>query len=247
VNTFILSESGGSQGLGFAIPSAVVASAYPDLRRYGRLRRGVVGIEVQANSADYADGLELTQSSGVLISDVLPGGPAAAAGVLVGDIVEAIGGHLTPTVAQFGLDMASRKPGDSLTLKLLRGSKRFSVTMDAIENARTDPRASARAEPAIHAVKRFGIIGLDVDEDLAVQLPKLRERSGVLVVAREAKSQETDNPLTSGDVIHCVNAYAVRSVDGLRAILDGFTPGSHVVVQIERAARLRFVVVQLPD
>ncbi len=246
VSTFILSDSGGSQGLGFAIPSAVVAWVYPDLRTYGHLRRAVVGIEVQANSADYAAALNLPQSSGVLISDVLPASPAAMAGVQPGDIVAAVAGHPTPTVAQFGIDMAAHRPGDTVTMEILREKRRIPLTMVAIENTGTDPRTSARAEPGVHTVVRLGIIGIDVDDDVATQLPRLRERSGVLVVARDEKSPGVDDPLTSGDIIHCVNAYAVRSLDGLRAILDGFTPGARIAVQVERGARMRYVIVHLP-
>ena len=205
-----------------------------------------MGIEVQANSADYAAALNLPQSSGVLISDVLPASPAAMAGVQPGDIVAAVAGHPTPTVAQFGIDMAAHRPGDTVTMEILREKRRIPLTMVAIENTGTDPRTSARAEPGVHTVVRLGIIGIDVDDDVATQLPRLRERSGVLVVARDEKSPGVDDPLTSGDIIHCVNAYAVRSLDGLRAILDGFTPGARIAVQVERGARMRYVIVHLP-
>ena len=245
INTFILSQSGGSQGLGFAIPSAVVAAAYPDLKEYGRLRRGMIGIDVQANSAELADGLNLAQSSGVLVSDVLPESPAANAGVSVGDIVMAIAGQPTPTIALFGLEMSSHKPGEHLTLDLLRESKHLTATMDVMEIPGGDPRSAVRADPSTHTVARLGIIGLDIDDDVAAMIPKLREPSGVLVAARDARSQGTDNSLTTGDIIHRIGTYAVRSLDGLRAVLDGYKAESRVVVQIERDGRLRFVLVRL--
>lgn len=245
VNTFILSKSGGSQGLGFAIPSAVVASTYPDLRDNGRLVRGVVGLSVQANSPDYAAGLELTKDSGVLVSDVMPDGPADLGGVQIGDIVLAIGGHPTPTIALFGLEMSAVKPGDSIAMTLLRGSATVTARMAATEDTGSDPRLVARADQATHRIARLGIVGVDVDDDVAALEPKIRERSGVLVVARDARSQGTDNPLTSGDIIHRVNHYAIRSVDGLVALLDGIPATSRVVVQLEHDGRLRFVVVRL--
>jgi len=245
INTFILSQSGGSQGLGFAIPSAVVAAAIPDLKAYGRLRRGMVGLDVQANSSELAEGLNLSQSSGVLVSDVLPDSPAAEAGVSIGDIVAAIGGQPTPTIALFGLEMSSHKPGEKLTFDLLRDSKHLTPTITVIEIPGEDARSAVRPDPTTHTVARLGIIGLDVDNDVSALLPKLREQSGVLVAARDVKSQGTDNPLTSGDVIHRVGTYAVRSLDGLRAVLDGYEPEARVVVQIEREGRLRFVLVRL--
>ena len=75
INTFILSESGGSQGLGFAIPSALVQIAYPKLRAYGHLHRGEVGLQFQSVTPALAAGLGLTQDFGPLVSDVIPGAP----------------------------------------------------------------------------------------------------------------------------------------------------------------------------
>lgn len=245
VNAFILSESGGSQGLGFAIPSAVVAAIYPDLLKYGRVRRGAIGLEVQANNPDFAAGLSLGQTSGVLISDVLPDGPASRAGVQPGDIVLALGGRPTPTIPLFGLEMATRKPADTLTMDLLRGTQRISVSMTVMEDSSADPRLVARADPSANTVARLGIVGVDVAGAVASLIPKVREPSGVFVAAREARSQGTENPLSSGDVIHRINGLSVRSIDGLRAILDGFKAGTRVVVQIERQGRLRFLVVRL--
>jgi len=245
VNTFILSQSGGSQGLGFAIPSAVVAATYPDLRDVGHVQRGMIGISVQANSADYAAGLGLSKDSGVLVSDVSPDGPADGAGVQIGDIVLAIGGRPTPTIPLFGLEMATYKPGAMLKMDLLRGASTVTATMTVEEETAHDSLLGARANPTTQTIRRLGIIAVDLDDDIAALEPKLRERSGVLVAARDARSQGTDNPLTSGDVIHRINQYAVRSVDGLRAILDGLEGGSRAVVQVEHSGHLKFVLVRL--
>lgn len=83
LNTFILTEGGGSEGLGFAIPSATVAFAYPQLRRFGHVHRGVIGLEVQAITPSLAAGLKLPVDWGVIVSDVAPGSPAETAGLRV--------------------------------------------------------------------------------------------------------------------------------------------------------------------
>ena len=93
INTFIFSQSGGNEGLGFAIPSAIVAYAYPQLRKYGHLHRGETGIGVQAITPELAAGLKLNTDSGVIVSDVVPGSPAENAGVKVQDIVKTIDGY----------------------------------------------------------------------------------------------------------------------------------------------------------
>src|SRR6476661_2241513 len=93
INTFILSESGGSQGVGFAIPGALVQVAYPKLRQYGHLHRGEIGILLQTITPTLASGLGLPQDSGAMISDVQPDSPAAQAGLRIQDIVVAVDGE----------------------------------------------------------------------------------------------------------------------------------------------------------
>jgi serine protease Do len=245
LNTFILTESGGSQGLGFAIPSAVVATAYPDLREFGHLRRGVIGIDVQANSPDLAAGLHLSKTSGVIVSDVMPGGPAETAGVQPQDIVTTVDGISTEIVPMFGLEMSSHNPGDTVTLGLLRGTTALSVKVPVIEASRSAERLATLADPVTNSVPQLGIVGVDVTDETAALLTGLRTPSGVFVAAREQTLQNADNPLTTGDIIHSVNDFAVRSLDGLRAILEGFTARSRVVLQIERDGRFRFVATRL--
>jgi serine protease Do len=245
LNTFILSDSGGSQGLGFAVPSAVVAAAYPALRAYGRLRRGTIGIEVQAISPELADGLQLSQTSGVIVSDVSPGSPAEEAGVQLSDIVTAVDSASTPIVPMFGLQMAAHSPGDTVKLELLRGTTALSMKVPLIESSRADDRLATLADPVTNSVPALGIVGIDITAETASLLAGLRIPSGVLVAAREQASQDADIPLTTGDIIHGVNRFNVRSLDGLRAILDGFKARSRVVLQIERGGRLRFLAARL--
>ena len=81
VNTFILSQSGGSEGIGFAVPSNIVRTVYKQIRQFGRVRRGEIGVRAQTITPELAGGLGLPQNWGVVLADVFPGGPAATAGV----------------------------------------------------------------------------------------------------------------------------------------------------------------------
>src|ERR1700723_1767332 len=87
INTFILSETGGSQGLGFAIPSSLVEFVYGELRKYGRVHRSIIGASLQEITPDLASGLSLARQEGVIVSDILPEGPAAKAGLKIGDVI----------------------------------------------------------------------------------------------------------------------------------------------------------------
>ena len=93
VNTFILSQSGGNEGLGFAIPSTAVSLAYAQLRKYGHMHKSEIGIGLQTITLTLAAALGLSRNTGVIISDVLPGGPAEAAGLRIGDVLLSIDGR----------------------------------------------------------------------------------------------------------------------------------------------------------
>jgi S1-C subfamily serine protease len=91
-----------------------------------------------------------------------------------------------------------------------------------------------------NGVSKLGILGVDLDDSTGSLVPGLRVPSGVLVTARRAEF-DVDNPLMTGDVIHVYNTITVRSLDGLRVLLDGVAAGSQIVLQIEREGHLMFV------
>jgi serine protease Do len=240
LNTFIYTESGGSQGLGFAIPSAVIASVYPQLRKYGHVHRGFVGLTMQAITPALATGLGLSRLSGVLVADVAPDSPAEAAGAGVGDVITMVNGKAVESVPMLALELSRYSAGDVITLGLLTGTDARTATVALHERASPiddlDPESST--------VPKLGIIGVDVARDGAEPPPTLRVPSGVLVVARSQVSSSNDVPLQAGDVIHAVGQIAVRSMDGLRVLLDDVKSDSELVLQVERQGQLMFVTCQ---
>jgi serine protease Do len=94
INTLIYSQSGGNEGIGFAAPSNIVQSVYKQIRANGRVRRGSIGVTAQTITPSLAEGLGLSQKWGVILSDVHPDSPAAAAGLAAGDIVTALDGTM---------------------------------------------------------------------------------------------------------------------------------------------------------
>jgi serine protease Do len=245
LNTFILTESGGSQGLGFAIPSVVVAVAYPQLRKYGHLHSGIMGINVQAITPALAGGLGLSRTSGVMVSDVLADGPADIAGVQIQDIVATVNGKPVNSVPMLELELSTRKAGDRVKLGLVRGTQLLSLDISVIERPHGLDQLSDLADPATNSVRKLGIVGVDINDTTAALLPGLRITSGVLVAAREQEAPGPGGPLVAGDVIHAANGFAVRSLDGLRVLVDGIKAGSEIVLQIERGGQLMFITFQL--
>lgn len=245
LNTFILTESGGSQGLGFAIPSAVVASAYPQLRRYGHLHRGLIGISMQTITPALAAGLGLSRTSGVLVSDVMPESAAETAGVGIQDVVTTVNGKAVESVPMLALELSRYAAGDTVALGLLRGTEAVSRNVAVMERPHPIDELAELADPEKSSIPKLGIIGVDVADSTAALLPGLRITSGVFVAARTEVSSGNEVPLVTGDVIHSVNGFAVRSVDGLRVLMDDVKTNSDLVLQIERNGQLLFVTCQM--
>lgn len=240
INTFILSESGGSQGLGFAIPAPMARLVYESLRKHGRVHLGEVGVATQAITPTLAAGLRLPRDWGVVVADVAIGGPARAAGVEPGDVIASVDGHPIDSLAALTASRYLHRPSEPLKLVLLRGEQRLTVQIDARERAHPADLAEL-AIPETSLVRRLGILGVDVNEKLKGVIPGLLVGTGVVVAARTLDATNADSGLQPGDVIHAVNRTVIESVEGLRQVLRGIKAGEPVALQIEREGKLAYL------
>lgn len=243
INTFILTEGGGNEGLGFAIPSEIVAFAYPQLRAYGHVHRGKTGIAVQAITPGLAAGLKLSIDRGVIISDVLPGSSADGAGLKIQDIITNIDGRPADNLPAIGTRLFMRRGGERIKVGILRGSEKLSFEVLVVELPDDFERLAALVDPDKSLVSKLGIVAVEIEPKLATSLG-LRMASGVIVAARAADSN-IDVPLTTGDVIHALSGAPVETLEGLRSVLDRLSPNSLVVLQIEREGKLMFLAFNL--
>lgn len=133
INTFILSGSGGSEGIGFAIPARIVRFVYESLRRYGHVHRSEIEAGAQTITPSLAAGLGLKRSWGVLISDVKPGGPAEAAGLKIGDIVLAADDRTIDTLPAFTGAMYLHPADKALKLDVLRETERKTLLIPVLQ------------------------------------------------------------------------------------------------------------------
>jgi len=242
INTFIVSESGGSEGLGFAIPSAIVDAVYQQLRDYGHLRRGTMGIHFQTITRELAVGLRLACDRGVIVGDVLPGSSAEAAGVKVSDIVASVNGRPVEDLFQLMLDSFGYREGNTLTLTVVRADGDVVLRVPVTENDANARQGLQHVDPDDGLVRRLGVFGVTIEGDGATQ--DLRIPYGVLVAARLGR-RGLDVPLAAGDVIHTVNGVSVRNVRDLRTLIAGVSARSPVVLQVERHAGLSFVTLHI--
>jgi serine protease Do len=240
VNTFILTQSGGNEGIGFAIPSSVVNVAYQQLRKFGHIHRAQIGIGIQTITPVLAAAMNLPRSYGVIISDVLPDTPAAAAGLRVGDVLLTVDGHMADSVPYVSFRFMSVNPGDKAHLEVLRGRERLAFDVPMIERTDSMDQITALADPEKNLVRPLGIVGIEIDKKVAAMAPELRDPFGIIVAARSNEAGG-DIPLSTGDVIRTLNGQPMTTLDRLRAALQALKPGSPVVLQVQRDERLLFI------
>ena len=244
INTFILSESGGNEGLGFAIPSNVVKNVYEQLRAEGHVHRGEIGVAVRSITPDLLEGLNLPTARGVLLEDVTPDSPAEKAGLKIGDVVVKVGGKPVTNVRQFSLDLLESKVGQTTQIEVLRGKKAVTVSVKLIERSDDPQRFADMVTGPNNLVPRLGIVAITMDRQLQQMLPDLRIEGGVVVAAKTQAAAFLGEGPEPGDVIHSVNGQPVEDVDSLRNKLRDVKPGAPVVLQIERDGAMTYLVLE---
>ena len=244
INTFILSQSGGNEGLGFAIPSNVVRSTYEQIRAEGHVHRGQIGVFIRAITPDLVQGLHLTSNTGVLLEDIPPDSPADKAGLKIGDIVKSINGKPVNNIREFALDLYMFRIGQTAQVGVLRGSERLTFSVPVVEKPNDPERFADLVNGPNNIVARLGLVALTVDDKLQTLLPDLRIQAGVLVAARTPTSVLLGDGPEAGDVIHAINGNPVQNLQELRENLRSVRPGDPVVLQIERAGSLSYLVLE---
>jgi serine protease Do len=245
LDTFILTQSGGSEGIGFAIPSALVELSSAQLRKYGHMHRQIIGLGVQAITPTLAAALKLPATGGVLISDIAPDSPAQGAGVKLGDIVTAIDGMRVESVPMFMTGLLSHPPGEKVKLDVLRAGAPVSFEISPVEESHTSDHLSDLIDPEQNRVRRLGIVGIGIDKSVAAMLPDLRGPYGVIVAALAAGPASSETALQVGDVIHEVNGAAVTSVESLNRAMEKFQRGDAVALFIERDGKLQYLAFEV--
>jgi len=245
INTFIVSASGGSEGLGFAIPSAVVKLAVPKLKDFGYLRRGEGGLFLQSITPSLAKGLGLPESDGLIVSDVWPDGSAARAGLAVGDIVDTIDHEPVTGLPQVMFRLLAHMPDDHVSLGVVRGRQALTLDVVLAERPADADHWSDLVDPAQNVISKLGVIGVDINERSAPLAGRLRMVCGVFVVGHTKEEDLAGTGIMAGDVIHAVNGVSVNSVDELRAMLAALMPGEAVAMQIERNGQFQYLGFQL--
>lgn len=241
INSSILTQSGGNEGLGFAIPSGIVRFVYQQIREHGRVRRGDIGAEVQTLTPALTSALDISTQNGVIVSDVIPGSPADEAGLKVYDLIQTINGVPVANAPAFVMNMYLLKIGDRARIGILRGKQDMILNIPVVEVKQGAESIADLADPVKDVLPELGIFGIDLTPEVASLIIEPRIASGVVVAGTTADHRADEIGLQTGDVIHSVNGAPVANLAAFRTALGGLKPGQPAALQVERGSRLMFL------
>jgi serine protease Do len=244
VNSQIYSRTGGFMGLSFAIPIDVVMDVVEQLRTQGRVTRGWLGVLIQDVTRELAETFALPHPQGALVAQVVPGSPAALAGVRAGDVILRFNGRDVATSGDLPPLVGMAKVGDAADIELLRDGKRqhYQVLLAALpENGAAGASELLAEEPVAN------VIGLALEDLTDEQRGRFElAEGGVLVVDLEPGPAQRAG-LRPGDVILAFDGVDVRDLAHFRELLAAATPERPVAVLIQRGSGRMFYPLRIPE
>ncbi len=239
VNTAILSPTGGSVGIGFAIPSDTVRSVVADLEKDGHVTRGYLGVEAQTVNGAMTAALRLPSAEGALVASVEPDSPAARAGVEPGDVIQSVDGKKIHDPRALAVDVAQIKPGSDASLDILRNgeAKHLTASLTTLPGTSEDPQAAEQN----HGI---GLALAPLSPDMRNQLDLPAHTHGALVAQVQPGSAAEQAGLQAGDVVLGVGSTQVSSPEeAVHAIRSATATGHTAALRIFRDGHTGYVAV----
>ncbi|RWB36345.1 MAG: Do family serine endopeptidase [Mesorhizobium sp.] len=204
VNTAIVSPTGGSIGIGFAVPSRTARNVVDQLIRTGRIERGFIGVRLQEITPPIAEALGIPGSKGALVASVEPGSPAEQAGIQAGDVITRFDGKDIQSVHDLTLAVASQTPGTKTTLTRNRAGSQQEIALTI--GQRNDEKGQTGAVPKSEtADPRLGLSLSPIPDEARQQLGLQPDTTGVFVQEVAPNSLAAENGFQPGDVIVSAN------------------------------------------
>jgi serine protease Do len=238
VNTAIFSPSGGSVGIGFAIPADTVKTVVAQLEHNGKVTRGWLGVQIQQVTTEIADSLGLSKPQGALVAEPQSGSPAAKSGIASGDVITSVNGQPVNDSHELARKIGAMAPGTSVEIGLWRKGEQKTVKL-TLGELPTDRQVSAE-----NTAKRGAKLGLSLApaQDVAGS-----GGTGVVVTGVDPDGPAADSGLRTGDVILDVGGKTVANADDVRsAVRQAANDGKHsVLMRVKSADQTRFVAVPI--
>ena len=242
INTAIINFA---QGIGFAIPSNMAKQVIEQLLAKGKVVRGWLGVGIQPLTADLAKKFGVTEGEGVLVNEVFDNDPAALAGIKPGDVIIRIDGAVVDSPNKLSRLIATRTPGATSRVEIIRDLKRLTIDVPLTERRDTPVMASLPRQEEKLGVK----LGLDLQDVTATLAERfqLRESKGVLIAKVEPNSQAQAEGLREGDLIKEVNRIEVSSIGEFTSAIARSRRGDTLLLRVLRENRAFYVVLKSSD
>jgi serine protease Do len=216
INTAILSRSGGFQGIGFAIPSTLARNVMEQLVSNGKIVRGQMGVKIQDLTPELAGAFKLSQNSGALVAEVVPGTPAAKAGLKPGDVITQFNGKPVADAHRLKLAVSSVSPGTEVTVQLNREGKTQDLKLKIGDQkgdvaANDGKRQSSSKDDDEGTLNGVGVGDLDAQTRQEFDIPP--KVKGAIVTEVDPNSAAAAAGLEAGDVIQEINRKPVTNAD----------------------------------
>ncbi len=249
INTAIYSRQGTNVGIAFSIPSDLAVPILDQLKKHGRTMRGWLGVQIKEVDEDLVKALGLKSRNGAVVVNVVPGGPAAQAGLQSGDVIVKFDGKDVPNDRRLPQLVAATEVGKSVDLLLVRKGSEMTlkVTLGELEKASdTKPDTDKDKAPPVAGAPLLGMKLSEVNAELR-QRYNLRDGEGVVVTEVDPKSQAAEKGVKAGDVIVEMDLNKVTKPDELAALLKKAEEGrkTSVLLLVARGEDRRFVALRI--
>jgi serine protease Do len=245
INSSISSKSGGNDGIGFAVPSAVARRVVESIIADGRVKRGWLGVSVQPIDHELATSLGANSNNGVIVSSVAHGSPADHAGLEAGDLILGIAGQKVRSPGELLASIGESKPGAAIEIVSMRDGRER--TINATLTERKDANSSAFEQQYNKPTSHLSVLGIELEELTAADAANLgmTAEDGALVVGRvEEEGRACRSGIKPGDVIRRIGKRPVHTLDEINAALDAFREGASIPALVERDGRARFLLIR---
>jgi len=248
INTAIFSQSGGYMGIGFAVPSNMVRSVMDQLIKGGKVVRGYLGVSIQELTSDLARQFGVTETRGVLVSDILADSPAKRAKLERGDVIVEFDGRAVENPTQFRNLVAQTPIGKKVRVKFLRGGKERDLEVTIAEQPKTIAQSESPGDEGGEARASGAFAGMDVREltpELARRFNLPREDKGGVIVARIAEgSPAGEAGLQGGDLLTEINRKPIANLRDFQSVTGSLAAKEPALVLVIRNGRNFYLTIK---
>jgi len=243
VNSQIFTRSGGSIGLSFAIPAAVVRNVVAQLQDSGEVVRGWLGVSIQDVNRDLAESFDLDRPRGALVAQVGADSPAEKAGIESGDIILNFDGQSIETSSDLPHVVGLIRPGTEVEALVLREGRERKIRVE-VGGLDADQRPSVAGFSGSGKDSTFGMVLEDADPDM---MSEMGLSGGVVVLEVVPDSPAFEAGIVGGDVITRLGSSAIQSLDDMEQAVDRLQPGQSVAVRLVRRGAPLFLAIRVPQ